>query len=87
MKYQINSRFNGAVLFGIEADSLRLAVEAGVRLEADLRGADLGRANLRDADLRGANLRDADLRGANLRDADLRGANLTPIPIETEDHL
>ena len=76
MKYQINSRFSREVLFAVEADSLRLAVEAGVRIEANLGGANLRKANLREADLGGANLRKANLRKANLREADLGGANL-----------
>ena len=44
--------------------------------EADLRGANLGRANLGRADLYGANLGRANLGEANLVGADLVGANL-----------
>ena len=43
---------------------------------ADLSDANLSDAYLRSADLSDANLSDADLRGANLRGANLRGANL-----------
>ena len=64
MKFEITSRWSGSVLFSLETESLKLAVEA----------ATTGGANLRGADLRGA-----DLRGANLRGADLRGADLRPI--------
>ncbi len=53
MKVEITHRWSGAVLLSVEAGSLPLALEAGVR------GADLWSANLRGADLRGANLRDA----------------------------
>ena len=86
MKFEVKSQWNGAVLFSIETDSWKLAVEAAIKSGADLsganlRGADLYGANLRGADLYGANLRGANLyganlRGANLRGADLRGANL-----------
>jgi uncharacterized protein YjbI with pentapeptide repeats len=89
MKFDIKSRWSGSVLFSLETESLRVAVEAAVKSGADLRGADLSGADLRGADLSGADLRgadlsDADLRGADLmgadlRDADLRGADLTPI--------
>ena len=77
MKYEIKSRFNRGVLFTIEADSLRLAVEAGVRIEVNLVGADLSGANLSWANLSGANLSGADLSKANLVVANLSGANLS----------
>ena len=81
MKFEIKSRWSGSVIFSVETDSWRLAVEAAVRAKADLRGADLRGADLRGASLRGADLREADLRGASLRgddlrEADLRGASL-----------
>ena len=86
MKIEITHRLSGAVLFGVEAQSWRFALEIAVRLGTnlrdadlrgvDLRGADLGRANLRGADLGRADLRDADLRGANLRGVNLEDANL-----------
>jgi uncharacterized protein YjbI with pentapeptide repeats len=75
--YEIKNRFTAEVIFSLETGSLKLCVEAAVKLKIDLRGADLRGAILRDADLRGAILRDADLRDADLRDADLRGADLT----------
>ena len=80
MKIQIKSVF-GSVLFSNDAETLRDAVVAAVKVGANLGGANLGganlrSANLRSADLRGADLRDANLYGANLRGADLYGANL-----------
>ena len=76
MKFEIKSRWNGAVLFSVKIDSWKLAVEAAVKSSANLRGANLSDANLSGANLSGANLRDADLCGANLYGANLRGADL-----------
>jgi len=76
MKFEIKSRWDGSVLFSTDADSLRLALEAAVRENADLGEANLRVANLREANLREANLGGADLREANLREANLGGANL-----------
>ena len=76
MKFEIVSRWSGAVLFSVETETLKLAVELGVKSGADLHGANLYGANLYGANLREANLRGADLREANLRGANLRGANL-----------
>ncbi len=76
MKFEIKHRFTGSVLFTIETENMRLALEAAVKDGANLRGAHLRGANLGGAHLRGANLGGADLRGANLGGADLRGANL-----------
>ena len=86
MKFEIKHRFNGAVLFSLECDSLKLCVEAAVKsgaylggadlIDADLVGAYLRGADLRGADLGGADLEGADLEGAYLRGAYLRGANL-----------
>ena len=53
MNFQIKHRFTGAVLFELETKSLKLCVEAAVKLSA----------YLGDADLRGADPWDADLRG------------------------
>ena len=47
MKFEIKSRWSGAVLFSIETENWKLAVEAGVKAKADLRWANLGEANLR----------------------------------------
>src|SRR3990172_7339817 len=71
MKIEITHRVSGAVLFGVEAESWRCAVEIAVK-----QGANLGGADLRGADLGGANLLGANLWGANLRDTDLWSANL-----------
>ena len=65
MKCELKSRWTGEVLFSVETDSWRLAVEAAVKAKANLREADLCEANLRGADLRGADLRGADLCEAN----------------------
>ena len=51
MKFEIESRRGGSVLFSLETESLKLAVEAGVKAKANLEG-----ANLRGASLEGANL-------------------------------
>jgi hypothetical protein len=67
---------NGGIIFAIETDSLKLAVEAAIKSGADLYGADLYGADLCSANLRSADLRSADLRGADLRSADLCSANL-----------
>jgi len=56
---QIKSRWSNSVRFELETDSIRVAVEAGVRAGADLGGADLGGADLRGADLGGAKYGDA----------------------------
>ncbi len=69
MKLQITHRWTGNVLFEFETSSIRVALEAGVKVGANLEG-----AYLKGADLKGANLE-----GANLEGADLKGANLTPI--------
>jgi hypothetical protein len=80
--FEIKHRFSGSVLFSLETETLKLTLEAAVKAEtdltgADLRGAYLTGAYLRGADLRGAYLTGAYLRGAYLRGADLRGADLT----------
>ncbi|RLC33189.1 pentapeptide repeat-containing protein, partial [Candidatus Shapirobacteria bacterium] len=69
MKIEIKSRWTGIVLFEVEAGSLKIALELGVKQDADLSG-----AYLKDADLRGADLIGADLSGAYLRSAELSGA-------------
>jgi uncharacterized protein YjbI with pentapeptide repeats len=74
---EIRSRWDSSkVLFSVDTETLRQAVEAAVKDGADLRDANLRDANLRDADLYDANLRGADLYGADLYDANLRGADL-----------
>ena len=44
MKIEITHRVSGAVLFGVEAESWRCAVEIAVKQDANLRDADLGGA-------------------------------------------
>jgi uncharacterized protein YjbI with pentapeptide repeats len=63
VKFEIKARYGASVLFSIETESLKLAVELGVRAGADLYGADLRSADLRSADLRSANLYGANLYG------------------------
>ena len=41
MKIEIKSRWNASILFSIETETLKLALEAAVKKGADLRGADL----------------------------------------------
>lgn len=72
MRFEIKSRFTGAVLFAIETDSLRLAVELAAKAGADLAGAYLTGAGLAGAYLTGADLAGADLAGAKLRAKDGR---------------
>lgn len=76
MKVEIKNRFTGSVLFEGEFTSIKLCLEAAVKVHAPLGGADLRGADLRDADLRDAYLGGADLTDADLTDADLRGADL-----------
>ena len=74
---EIQSRWTGAVLYSGEHESVKEAVEAAVRADAYLTGADLTGANLTGAYLTGANLTGANLTGANLTDAYLTDAYLT----------
>ena len=76
MKFEIKSWWSGDILFSIETDSLKLALQAGVKQGADLKGADLKGADLEGADLEGAYLEGAYLKGADLKGADLKGADL-----------
>ena len=64
MKIEIKSRFDSSILFSMETENWKLAVEAAVRSGAYLGGANLGRANLEGANLGGANLGGANLEGA-----------------------
>ncbi len=85
MKFEVKSRFTGAVQFtaNIECNEsesysvkLGLAVTWAFKTGADLRRADLRGADLEGADLEGAYLRGADLTGAYLTGADLGNADL-----------
>ena len=77
MLFEIKHRFSNEILFSIETDSWRLAVEAAVKSYADLSYADLSYADLSSANLSYADLSSADLRSADLSYADLSGANLS----------
>ncbi len=78
MKIEIKCRFSAKTLFEHEAENntLRLTVEAGVKVGANLAGANLDGANLDGANLDGANLAGANLDGAYLDGANLDGAYL-----------
>ena len=77
MKFEIKHWYGRPVLFSVEADSWKLAIEAAVRSRADLSGAKLSRADLSMANLSRAKLSGADLSGADLSWANLSGANLS----------
>ena len=77
MKIEIKSWFDESVLFSIETDSWKLAVEAAVKSRANLSCADLSRADLPGANLSGANLFRADLSDSDLSTADLSRAHLS----------
>ncbi len=85
IKFEIKHRVTAAVLFSIETESMRMAVEAAIKSGADLRSADLRYADLRYANLRSADLRYADLSSADLRYADLRYANLRSADLRYAD--
>ena len=76
MKYQILNRHDSRVQFELECDSLKDAVVAAVKDDANLYEANLSRADLSGADLYGADLSRANLSRANLYDANLYGANM-----------
>jgi uncharacterized protein YjbI with pentapeptide repeats len=85
MKFEVKSRFTGAVQFTAEIEcdesesysvKLGLAIRWAFKTGADLGGANLGGANLGGAYLEGADLEGAYLGGANLGGADLEGAYL-----------
>ena len=77
MKFQIKNRFTGNILFSVETDSWKLAVEAGIKAKANLSWADLSWANLSGANLSWADLSWANLSKANLSKANLSKANLS----------
>ena len=85
MKFEIKSRWTGAVIFTADIDcddgashgiQLGLAVKVAVKARADLARADLAGANLAGADLAYAYLACANLANANMANADLAGADL-----------
>lgn len=77
MKVEIKSRWDGRILFSVETENIKMALEAAVKSKADLSGAVLYRAYLSGADLSGANLSGADLSRADLSGANLYRANLS----------
>jgi hypothetical protein len=77
MKFEIKSRWYGSVLFSVETENLKVAVELAIKSGANLSEANLSEANLYGANLYGANLYEANLYGANLSRANLYGANLS----------
>jgi len=78
MKFEIKSSMTGSVLFSVETDTLRLAVEAAVKSRADLTGANLSGADLTCASLTGASLYGANLK--DVKDADLVLARTSLLP-------
>lgn len=76
MLFVIKSRWSDDVLFSLETESLKLAVEEALLRRVDLTASDLRRADLTGATLMGANLRGAELMGADLTTAELTGADL-----------
>ena len=77
MKFEIKSWVDAKVLFSIETESFKLAIEAAVKSRANLSEADLSWADLSWANLSRANLSEADLYGANLSRANLSRADLS----------
>ena len=76
MKIQIKSRYNDAVIFECEADSLKLAVELAVKFRVDLSGVDFSGMDLSGADFSGVDLSGVNFSGANLCGTNFTGANL-----------
>ena len=85
LEWQIKHRSTAAVLFSLETETLKLCVEAAVKIRTSLIGADLSGAYLIGADLSGANLSGARLRGANLSGAYLSGAYLSGADLSGAD--
>ena len=59
MKIEIKNRFNGEIIFSVEAESWKVAVELAIKEKANLRSADLSFADISSADLSSADLRSA----------------------------
>ena len=81
MIWKILNRYTRSVMFKVEAETMREALEKKVRSGADLSNANLSGADLINAKLSSAKLINADLSsakliGANLIGADLSGADL-----------
>ena len=76
MIFEIKHKLSGKILFSIETETMKMAVEAAIKSNADLSYGNLSYANLSSADLSSADLNCADLSYANLSSADLRSADL-----------
>ena len=85
MKFEIESRIDGKILFSLETTSFKLCIEAAVKSSANLSSADLSYANLSSANLSSADLSSANLSYANLRSADLSYANLSSANLRSAD--
>ena len=85
MKFEIKNRWNSELIFSIEADNWKIAIELAIKSSADLCSADLRYVDLRSADLRYVDLRSADLRYADLRYADLSSADLRSADLSSAD--
>ena len=82
---EIKNRFDGAVIFSGNFDTIGEAVLAAIKEKKSLRYANLDYADLHFADLRSADLRSADLHYANLRYANLDYANLRSADLRYAD--
>ena len=85
MKFEINNRWNGSVIFALETTSLKLCVEAAVKSKTDLRDSNLRDSNLRDSNLSGSNLSGSDLSGSDLRGSNLSGIQKARLSILPSD--
>ena len=85
MKLEIKNRWNGELIFSVETESWRFAVEAAVKAKANLSFADLSFADLSFANLSFADLSFADLSFANLSFADLSFADLRSADLSFAD--
>jgi uncharacterized protein YjbI with pentapeptide repeats len=61
LKFEIKNRWSGSVIFSIETDSFKLALEAAIKSGADVRAADCAGQDLSSANLESANLESANL--------------------------
>ena len=76
MNIEIKTWLTNKVLFALDCENntVKLTLEAGVKVGAYLQGADLQGASLQGADFQGADLQGANLRGASVRDVSVKGA-------------
>ena len=85
MKFEINNRWTGSIIFATETKTIALAVNAAIAAGANLSGANLSRADLSSANLHGADLSRADLSSAYLRSANVCGADLRSANLSSAD--